>query len=125
MSALKLVRAFLDGLVLRCPRCHQGRMFERAFRMRRACLLCGLPFESATGENVGGMGVNTIATCTLVVSLAVAFLFIRGVPLMYPILGLVLVGFVFPILFYRSSRGIWVSFLYLTGNHTERDWHGR
>ena len=27
----------------------------------------------------------------------------------------------FPIAFYRSSRGLWASFLYLTGDNTERD----
>ena len=53
MNVFQIARAFLDGFVLRCPRCHRGHMFARAFNMRRTCPECGLLFESATGEVVG------------------------------------------------------------------------
>ena len=53
--------------------------------------------------------------------LTVALIFVPGVPIIYPIGGLVLFGVVFPIAFYRSSRGLWASFLFLTGNHLEKD----
>ena len=37
------------------------------------------------------------------------------------IVTLVLVGVAFPIVFYRSSRGLWASLLFLTGSNTESD----
>lgn len=121
MHPLHVARAFADGFILRCPRCHRGHMFARAFNMRRTCPQCGLLFESATGEVVGGMAINTIATCTLIVSMAVAFMFVPDTPVIYPIAGLVVFGTLFPVAFYRSSRGMWASFLYITGSNVERD----
>ena len=35
--------------------------------------------------------------------------------------GLIAFGTLFPVAFYRSSRGMWASFLYVTGSNTERD----
>ncbi|MBI5879513.1 MAG: DUF983 domain-containing protein [Chloroflexi bacterium] len=91
------------------------------FDMHKTCPQCGLLFESATGEVVGGVAVNTIATCTLIVALAVALIFAPETPVIYPIAGLIGFGVLFPIAFYRSSRGMWASFLYITGSNSERD----
>ena len=88
--------------------------------MYHACPVCALEFERASGEITGGMGINTVATCVLEVGLVIAFLLTPS-PLALEIGALVLVGVAFPILFYRSSRGLWVSLLYLTGNNTEPD----
>jgi uncharacterized protein (DUF983 family) len=121
MNVFQIVRAFLDGFILRCPRCHRGHMFARAFDMRLTCPECGLRFESATGEVVGGMAVNTIATCTLIVAMAVAFMLVPETPVIYPIAGLIAFGTLFPVAFYRSARGMWASFLYVTGSNAERD----
>ena len=88
--------------------------------MYHACPVCALEFERASGEITGGMGINTVATCVLEVGLVIAFLLAPS-PLALEIGALVLVGVAFPILFYRSSRGLWVSLLYLTGNNTEPD----
>jgi uncharacterized protein (DUF983 family) len=108
------------GLLLRCPRCEHGHMFRNGFKMYHACPVCGLEFERASGEITGGMGVNTVATCLLEVSLAIAFVFTPW-PIEWEIVVLVAAGIAFPIAFYRSSRGLWASFLYLTGNNTESD----
>jgi uncharacterized protein (DUF983 family) len=64
---LRLIRVFVDAVLLRCPRCHQGRMFASWFRMRRVCAVCGLPFERASGEITGGMGFNIVVTLFLVI----------------------------------------------------------
>jgi len=44
-----------------------------------------------------------------------------SVPLGPLLIGLALFAILFPIAFYRSSRGIWAAFLYLTGDNQERD----
>jgi uncharacterized protein (DUF983 family) len=114
------VRILVDGLLLRCPRCQWGRMFK-SFKMYHACPVCALEFERASGEVTGGMGINTVATCILEIAMAVAL--VVGPPLLLNVqIGLLIaVGITFPIAFYRSSRGLWASFLYLTGNNSERD----
>lgn len=117
---LRVVRAFLDGLLLRCPRCRRGRMFVTWFRMRLACPECGLPFERASGEITGGMGVNIVATLALVI-VAAALIGFSSVPLLPAFLAMGALVVVFPILFYPSSRGLWVALLYLTGDNVERD----
>ena len=118
---LRLLRALFDGLLLRCPRCHTGRMFARGFTMNKVCPNCGLPFEKATGEITGGMGANIVVTLVVIIVCALVFGLNRAVPLAPLLIGLALFAILFPIAFYRSSRGLWVGFLYMTGANEERD----
>jgi uncharacterized protein (DUF983 family) len=118
---IRFLRALFDGLILRCPRCHSGRMFARGFTMNRACPVCGLPFEQASGEITGGMGVNTVVTLAVITMLSLVFGMNPAVPLAPLLIGLALFAILFPIAFYRSSRGLWASFLYITGDNTEGD----
>ncbi len=50
----------------RCPRCLQGRVFAKLFRMHAQCPVCGLPFEREPGYFTGAMylsyGLAIIAT---------------------------------------------------------------
>jgi len=118
---LRLLRALFDGLLLRCPRCHTGRMFARGFTMNRVCPNCGLPFEQATGEITGGMGVNTVVTLAVITLGSLVFGLNPSVPLGPLLIGLALFAILFPIAFYRSSRGICAAFLYITRDNQERD----
>ncbi len=117
---LRVFRAFLDGLLLRCPRCHSRGMFASWFRMRAACPACGLPFERSSGEITGGMGFNIAVTLAIVI-VAGALIGFSSVPLApaFAVMGVATV--LFPIAFYPSSRGLWVGLLYLTGDNEERD----
>ena len=117
---LQVFQVLLAGLVWRCPRCEHGHMFRSGFKMYHACPVCALEFERASGEITGGMGINTVATCVLEVSLAIGFVFVPW-PLELEVAVLVLAGVLFPIAFYRSARGLWAGFLYLTGNNSESD----
>jgi uncharacterized protein (DUF983 family) len=118
---IRFLRALLDGLLLRCPRCHSGQMFARGFTMNRVCPNCGLLFEKASGEITGGMGVNTVVTLAFITVGALVFGLNPAVPLAPLLIGLALFAILFPIAFYRSSRGLWASFLYITGDNLERD----
>jgi len=117
----RALRALLDGLLLRCPQCHRGRMFPAGSTMARTCPVCGLRFERASGEITGGMAINTVLTLFVIVVCALVFGRDPSVPLLPLIGGLALFAVVFPIAFYRSSRGLWASFLYLTGDNAESD----
>ena len=120
-AMIRLLRPLFDGLLLRCPRCHTGRMFARGFTMNSVCPKCGLPFEQATGEITGGMGVNTVVTLAVITLGSLVFGLNPSVPLGPLLIGLALFAILFPIAFYRSSRGIWAGLLYITGGHQERD----
>jgi uncharacterized protein (DUF983 family) len=120
-SFARISRALLAGLVLRCPRCRQGRMFESVFRMRRECPICGLPFERSTGEVTGGMVINFVATGLVITIGSLYFGLFSRVPLSTVLLGFGAFAIVFPIAFYPISRGLWASILYLTAANTERD----
>ena len=79
--------------------------------MLQDCPRCGLAFERIEGHDVGGLGVNTVAS--IVVVLAVGLV---GLLLTFPELPLVpltalTVGtaIVFPILFYPFSKTVWTA----------------
>ncbi|GAB4208916.1 MAG: hypothetical protein OHK0022_39160 [Roseiflexaceae bacterium] len=116
-----ILTATIDGLLLRCPRCHQGRMFRSLFDMNTECPTCGLRFESASGEITGGMVINLVVTEVVAVVLGAYFALFTTAPLTPILLALGFFTIVFPILFYRCSRGIWAGFLYVTGDNSEGD----
>ena len=118
---LRLLRALLDGALLRCPRCHRGGMFHRAFQIQRTCPSCGLQFETASGEITGGMGINITVTLLPIMVAAFVFGLNPAIPLEQLLLGLGAVAVGFPIAFYHSSRGMWVAITYLTGDAQEAD----
>ncbi len=118
---VRLIRALLDGLVLRCPNCHRGRMFETMFRMRRQCPVCGQPFERASGEVTGGMGINIVVTLFIVIVAALVIGLNPTLPLVPLLLALSVFAVVFPIVFYPVSRGLWASIIYITGDVHEPD----
>jgi len=120
-AMIRFLRALFDGLLLRCPRCHTGRMFARGFTMNKVCPNCGLPFEQASGEITGGMGINIVVTLVIIIVCALVFGLNPSVPLGPLLIGLALFAILFPIAFYRSSRGIWAAFLYMTGDNQEHD----
>jgi hypothetical protein len=96
-------------------------MFAHGFTMRQSCPRCGLEFERAAGEITGGMGINTVVTLLAITIGSLVFGLNPAIPLGPLLLGLGLFAIVFPILFYRSSRGIWAGVLYLTGDNSEAD----
>nr|PZN18908.1 MAG: DUF983 domain-containing protein [Chloroflexota bacterium] len=105
---------------VRLPLWPPGVPFRSFFPKAEGCPGCGLPFERASGEITGGMGVNIVATLALVI-VAAAVIGFSQVPLMpaFAVMGVLVV--LFPILFYPSSRGLWLALLYLTGDNTEPD----
>lgn len=118
---IRIMRALFDGFILRCPRCHRGRMFAAGFQMHETCPVCGLPFERSTGEITGGMGINTVVTLLIVLFSGIYIGVTPSVPALPAFIVIVLVAILFPIAFYRSSRGMWASILFLTGDNDEPD----
>ena len=117
---MRILRALWDGLMLRCPQCHRGRMFKTWFTMHRSCPRCGLQFERASGEVTGGMAINFVLTLFVIIGGSL-FALSPGVPLLALMGGLGVFAVIFPIAFYPVSRGLWAGFLYITGDNTEGD----
>jgi uncharacterized protein (DUF983 family) len=111
----------LAGLLLRCPQCRRGHMFESFFQMRRECPVCGLAFERAAGEVTGGMVINFVITGLVITIGSLYFGLFSRAPLSIVLLGLGAFAILFPILFYPISRGLWASILYLTAANVEHD----
>ena len=121
-DAWRVCRIFLDGFLLTCPRCHAGRLYH-GFHMYQVCSICDLPFEMGAGEVTGGMGISAVATFVVVMTAATVLAFMPRVPAAWGIACIALLAVVFPILFYRASMGLWVGFLYWSGNNAEPDIH--
>jgi uncharacterized protein (DUF983 family) len=93
-----------------CPVCGAGRMFRGLFAMNRRCSHCGLWFERAPGYFLGSIYVNYAATGLIASVLYLAPMLWTGRPITW-LIGPV-VGFcvVFPIVFFRYARSLWLAF---------------
>jgi uncharacterized protein (DUF983 family) len=113
MSVRDLVRALRSGATLRCPRCEQAPLFRGWFAMHEQCPRCGLTFEREQGYFVGAIYVNYVATVAL--CLGGFFLVDRWTDLSVTthIVLWSACGVVFPFLFFRYSRSLWLSLAYL------------
>jgi uncharacterized protein (DUF983 family) len=107
---LRILRA---GVTLKCPRCRAGKLFSGFFRMRPLCSLCGLKFEREQGFFVGAIYVNYAVT--VLTALPGFFLldYYAGFSLRQQLILWGAFATVFPIVFFRHSRSLWLSVAYM------------
>jgi uncharacterized protein (DUF983 family) len=97
------------GLRQRCPVCGKGKIFQGWFKTYERCPVCNFAFEREPGYYTGAMAVNLVVSELLIVIIAVPLAASQTVPLPILIaLGLTL-PFLFPLLFYRPTKSIWMS----------------
>jgi uncharacterized protein (DUF983 family) len=103
------------GLRLQCPRCGDGRLYRRLYRMNRACPVCGLGYYRESGYYVGAMMINYGITAFLIL---VAYLVSRLMPVMWhaspewkiPVwMG---AAIAISLLLVPVTRGLWLAFDY-------------
>jgi uncharacterized protein (DUF983 family) len=58
--------AFLSFLLVRCPRCREGRLYARWLQMFPRCEFCGLPFHREPGYFVGALIFNYALSIAIV-----------------------------------------------------------
>ena len=101
------------GVSLRCPCCGYGHLFKTWLRTHDHCQACGERFEREPGQWFGAVYVNLGLSALLgLLGCLVAGLFM---PLSLSLLlrvGLP-VAAMGPILFFRLSKGIWTSIIFL------------
>jgi uncharacterized protein (DUF983 family) len=107
---LRILRA---GVSLKCPRCRGGGLFDGWFHMFTECSRCGLKFEREQGFFVGAIYVNYAVT--VLIALPGFFLldYYAEVSLRQQLILWGAFATVFPILFFRHSRSLWLSVAYL------------
>ncbi len=88
-------------------------MFQGLFRMRPECPTCGLKFEREPGYFLGAIYINYAATVGCMLAGFFALDYLVNLPLTYQIIVWSGFGVVFPILFYRYSKSLWLCLDYL------------
>jgi uncharacterized protein (DUF983 family) len=98
------------GVCLRCPRCGARSLFRTWFAMYERCAVCGLRFEREQGYFLGAMYINYGVTVVLALLGSFALEYWTQPSLTHQLV--LWVGFctVFPVLFFRHSRGLWLGF---------------
>lgn len=107
-----VLRGSLRALLRRCPACGAKGISSHVASVETICPNCGLDLDRQEGSLVGGVALNTIVAfgCLLAV-IVVGFIATRGdasvTGILLPALA---VALVVPLLFYASSRLLWVAF---------------
>ena len=94
---------------LRCPHCHQGRLFRGQFEMNDPCPVCGVLFQREEGYFLGAMYFSyVLATGVLIPLYVIAALLLpnQGTVVIALVATLAYLPFV-PAVF-RYSRALWI-----------------
>ena len=108
--ALRLLRW---GLCLRCPRCGTRSLFRTWFTMHTHCFACQLRFEREQGYFLGAMYINYGVTVVLALIGSFALEWWTTVSLAQQLGLWIGFGSLFPVLFFRHSRGLWLACDYI------------
>ena len=103
-------QAFSKGARLQCPMCGKGRLFTGFIRMHPCCPACGFQFARAPGYFLGSTYINYGATTLLTTWTYLVLRF--GLEMPKTLLIPALAGFcvIFPVVFFRYARSMWLSF---------------
>src|SRR5437867_2987988 len=95
----------------RCPRCGEGKIYERGMKMNASCPVCGLVFEREPGYFIGALYISYgVAVLFLSLGMLVGHLLLPDWDLSWfvPILGVLFLPFV-PLVT-RYARVLWIYF---------------
>ena len=109
----RIKRLLSHALRLRCLRCGEGQMFHGLFRMQPECPMCGLKFEREPGYFLGAIYINYAATVGCMLAGFFPLDYFVNLSLTYQIIVWSSFGVVFPMLFYRYSKSLWLCLDYL------------
>jgi uncharacterized protein (DUF983 family) len=107
-------RSAIGALIAgRCPRCHEGPIFHPflsrgVLRMYPRCPVCGLDFEPEPGYFLGAMYVSYAIGILTVLPVALALVFLLGVPLALTLVIAGLQCLLMMAFMFRASRIFWL-----------------
>ena len=102
-----------DGFRLKCPKCGKGDMFADMFKMNLECSNCHFKFEREQGYFVGAMYINYGATVFFAFGGYFALDYFTGITFLQNFILWFVFSGLFPVLFFRYSRSLWLSFDYI------------
>ena len=107
-AVARAVRLLVRGLCLRCPRCGARSLCRTWFTMHERCFACQLRFEREQGYFLGAMYINYGVTVVLALIGSFTLEWWTAVSLAQQLL--LWIGFcsLFPVVFFRHSRGLWL-----------------
>lgn len=99
------------GFTKRCPVCGESKIFHRWFTMVERCPRCGLRFERIDGHLTGALGINTVVSIIVVITVGIfgGILTFPELPLAPLVTTITLVAALFPIFFYPFSKTVWTA----------------
>lgn len=97
------------GVRLRCPRCGEGALYERPFRMEVACRACTLPFEREHGYFVGAIYINYLLTIAVALGVFLALEIWTDTSFRVRLAVAVVLAGSLPILFHHHSKSFWLA----------------
>lgn len=103
-------QAFSRAISLKCPMCAKGQLFSGLLRMNGKCDYCGFRFERDPGYFLGSTYINYGLTTLLTTWTYILLHFVIGVGRGWLIPGLATFCVIFPVVFFRYARSLWLSF---------------
>ena len=103
-------QAFLRAARLLCPMCAEGKLFTGFIQMHKCCPVCGFQFERDPGYFLGSTYINYGATTLLTTWTYVSLRFGLEMPKSVLIPALAAFCVIFPVVFFRYARSLWLSF---------------
>ncbi len=110
------------GLRQRCPVCGKGKIFQGFFKTYERCPVCGFIFEREPGYYTGAIAANLILTELVLTIVAVPVAASRAVSLPVMIAMGVTLPILLPLLCYRPTKSIWMSFDHIVHPADDRNY---
>jgi len=102
--------AFSRAIALKCPMCSEGKLFSGWLSMRKKCENCGFVFERDPGYFLGSTYINYGLTTLLTTWSYIVLRFVLEIDKGWLIPGLATFCVLFPMVFFRYARSLWLSF---------------
>lgn len=105
----------MRGLLRRCPRCGQKKLFRRWLQLTPECPRCGLVFEREEGAFLGSLAINYGVTALAVIAYLVVVLVVTlpDPPVFALTAGAVGIAIVVPLFVYPFAKTTWAAIDYL------------
>ena len=101
------------GLTNRCPNCGSRTLFAGLLRAAERCRVCGLKFEREDGFFLGALVINYTVTMVLLLAPLLVFVFRQEIDVLPAVVIGIAWCIIFPILFYRPSKSLWLMTYYV------------
>ncbi|HEY0755021.1 MAG TPA: DUF983 domain-containing protein [Ktedonobacteraceae bacterium] len=110
MLAITSLGLLARGLRQRCPVCGKGKIFKGFIQTNEYCPVCHFAFERESGYYTGAIAVNLVVTELILTLVALPVAASRAVSITVMILLGATLPILLPLLCYRPTKSIWMSF---------------